>query len=1150
MWKDLNITQKNELMKLFISEGITNLSEMKRLYDNRHVTTKEGSNKYAYGSSLLTTPDYDPTNPYHVHTEQGEKVVIEPEQYEKHKEQPYFANIRKQVEEHQAAYPGPEYTETPNPEYRKVYANVRAASNQHFKEHNINGKTYREYSTPPESYIRNSATGVVTDEQGNLYRPMTQADAGKGVTPIFTTTERDYHNGRDFDMSWVRVKTPEKTIRTLKQPLPVDRTYNVDEDLNGILKTPYEYKLKVWENDWWVASLPEVLARRLQFARNKGSIKEEDDSTYTVPKSFYDDLKHDADKWNEVYEQNYLKSKYVTPIYPTKDYVNKNIQLNIKANGGPLFPNKKTVDKVNSSNADFVNRLKDPNREYIYDWANPDMIATHKLSVGTDEQGNTYIYPEVQNINGKLVDFTRPPYAPYAGMLSAESRGDTVRVSNIDEGVDFTEKYKMIYPKGRTFAEGGNLFYPGGELDKVQKAVSDKEQYAKYNVATQSWDEDGTVYNMNLPELRITADSPETEANKRVLLNHGYTQEDLNNPNIKAHLPALANMLRNYDINGINYLKGIGEVGLGLAGILTGGSGIGLAGVLGKEGIKQGAKKLGRKALRFGIDAGVGATTDYASNKAIQGLSNGEYEGFGDLMNRGVFNGSKDDVWKPMLWDMVNPLGIASDIGTDVLLNSNLGRSLVTSAMLNLSPNMRRQGNIIVGNNYFHAPDKWYRYIDSPEVGTIQELGMNVTTTDASGIPSQSNRFRTSLVNNSNWEHDKSGPKLFRKLGSAHGNQTQASAKQLWNGTIAGNNDLFKHGVLEGEIPENINVGINRRVFNTTPRENVNVGDRVGFPTGEMPIEGLRYFEHIPRTKKYKYEGEVLPYKTEYVVGQDNPFYLNAKQGINENNSIMSTTNNSNISTIDDRIAHMAAVNEIGDNINKYPQLNTTEDYQYLAKTFIPRFLGEDVTQVSDRQLDFAVNSFNRGVVPMHKVNKDAHTKYISGDQYKRIAGWYDKDRKHIVDLDLDNPAKIHEMTHAYRDLISTNNYPPKVRTAVKKDLDKVQDFFTKGKYTYDIDGKSFEKEEYYADMVGLRSKLFKTNNVQDLSLQDQNAYIDKLSDNYILQTFENISGYAGDFMKSFSGDRKELAKMIRESLKVLPAVGAGVVISNANTSK
>lgn len=194
--------------------------------------------KHTKGGQLIPkrkigqTLDYDPKNPYHVHNN-GEKIVITPEQYEKHKNEPYFASIRKQVEEHQAAYPIPEYTETPNPEYRKVYANVKARSNQHFKEHNFNGQTYREYSAVPENYFRNSLDGVVTDKQGNLYRPMTQADAGKGVTPMFTTTEREHRNGRNFDMSWVRVKTPDKTIKTLKQPLPVDRTYNVDGELDN-----------------------------------------------------------------------------------------------------------------------------------------------------------------------------------------------------------------------------------------------------------------------------------------------------------------------------------------------------------------------------------------------------------------------------------------------------------------------------------------------------------------------------------------------------------------------------------------------------------------------------------------------------------------------------------------------------------------------------------------------------------------------------------------------------------------------------------------------------------------------------------------------------------------------------------------------------
>lgn len=131
------------------------------------------------------------------------------------------------------------------------------------------------------------------------------------------------------------------------------------------------------------------------------------------------------------------------------------------AEGGP----EEILNKVNSSDANFVQRLKDPNRKYIQDWGS-DKIATHKLSVGTDEYGNNYIYPEVQEINGKLVDFTRPPYTWWAGMESAEQRGDTVRIQDLEDAIKFTEEYKKYYPKGKTFAEGGPLITLTNEFSK------------------------------------------------------------------------------------------------------------------------------------------------------------------------------------------------------------------------------------------------------------------------------------------------------------------------------------------------------------------------------------------------------------------------------------------------------------------------------------------------------------------------------------------------------------------------------------------------------------------------------------------------------------------------------------------------------------
>lgn len=168
---------------------------------------------------------------------------------------------------------------------------------------------------------------------------------------------------------------------------------------------------------------------------------------------------------------------------------------NLYSNGGQ----EEILNKVNSSNANFVQRLKDPNRKNIPDWESPtDRISTHKLSVGTDENGNHYIFPEVQEINGELIDFTRPPYHRFAGEMSAEMRGDTVRVPSLDDAIKFTKTYKQYYP----FSTGGPL-YPfsfeknpflktpvvrydqGGELDSwEQEALSRANRvYSNYEQA-------------------------------------------------------------------------------------------------------------------------------------------------------------------------------------------------------------------------------------------------------------------------------------------------------------------------------------------------------------------------------------------------------------------------------------------------------------------------------------------------------------------------------------------------------------------------------------------------------------------------------------------------------------------------------------------
>lgn len=132
-------------------------------------------------------------------------------------------------------------------------------------------------------------------------------------------------------------------------------------------------------------------------------------------------------------------------------------------------PIKKLVEDINArSNADFVNRAKDPNRTWIQDWENKNKIATHKLSWAEDN-GKVIVYPEVQNINGKLHDFTDPKYnhSKWDALDSAIERDDTLQMTP-EQAKMYTENYKKYYPKGKTFDCGKILpKYDGGTDDKT-----------------------------------------------------------------------------------------------------------------------------------------------------------------------------------------------------------------------------------------------------------------------------------------------------------------------------------------------------------------------------------------------------------------------------------------------------------------------------------------------------------------------------------------------------------------------------------------------------------------------------------------------------------------------------------------------------------
>lgn len=122
--------------------------------------------------------------------------------------------------------------------------------------------------------------------------------------------------------------------------------------------------------------------------------------------------------------------------------------------------NKEVLNIVNSSNANWVRRLKDPNRQYIQDWEEPNFVATHKLS-WVEDNGKYYIFPNVQEINGRLYDFTNEKKYGENGWRAWDSAiysGDVVEVPSAADARWFTESYKNFYPSFDKYWSGGRLY--------------------------------------------------------------------------------------------------------------------------------------------------------------------------------------------------------------------------------------------------------------------------------------------------------------------------------------------------------------------------------------------------------------------------------------------------------------------------------------------------------------------------------------------------------------------------------------------------------------------------------------------------------------------------------------------------------------------
>lgn len=182
-----------------------------------------------------------------------------------------------------------------------------------------------------------------------------------------------------------------------------------------------------------------------------------------------------------------------------------------------------------------------------------------------------------------------------------------------------------------------------------------------------------------------------------------------------------------------------------------------------------------------------------------------------------------------------------------------------------------------VGEEYFQnpVPGRWVRISETPEVEGLKEMGKNVTTTDAYNIHVPANDWRMNHIKDfvfKDGQWYKKPKKRFSivKFGSAHGDTSQAAYGKVWEGTTAQSRQ-FPQVRLEGEAPNQMYRGFNpvtgtdsRTNFVLQNTEDIPLGSRIGFHTGEMPMENLQYFQQLPNGR-WKIMGQILPNKTLYI---------------------------------------------------------------------------------------------------------------------------------------------------------------------------------------------------------------------------------------------------------------------------------------------
>lgn len=279
------------------------------------------------------------------------------------------------------------------------------------------------------------------------------------------------------------------------------------------------------------------------------------------------------------------------------------------------------------------------------------------------------------------------------------------------------------------------------------------------------------------------------------------------------------------------------------------------------------------------IAAGSNLLSDHGIKRTVNLAKNGQYgsaalSGLGDLFDASMLTYGGRHIKNNGVFDTAK-----------LFRNTRFGNYLQNKIISNQLNGNIKNWDGTVGMEYFNSPNNWYRWTETPEIEGIKEVGKNVTTRDAVYINIPSNNWRTAAMDNYSkskegywYKADKPDEDMplrewlnylknnankpigsGKKYGSAHGNKSQAAYGKAWDGSLS-TSGIGQLGLLEGQAGIQIPFGKTRTSFTLTPIEEVPIGGRIGFSTGEMPLDNLGWFTKLPNGR-FRYNGEVLPYK-------------------------------------------------------------------------------------------------------------------------------------------------------------------------------------------------------------------------------------------------------------------------------------------------